>query len=109
MFSEPTFEGFRLSLSEKTRLVYSQQKPESWSENIDCVKYSNEKLDIDVHFSSGLNVVIGGSSSGKTLLVDSIWRKLAHENFETSHYKEFGVENINITELSQVNIHSSSD
>lgn len=105
MFSEPTFEGFRLSLSEKTRLVYSQQKPESWSENIDCVKYSNEKLDIDVHFSSGLNVVIGGSSSGKTLLVDSIWRKLAHENFETSHYKEFGVENINIINPSGMRPH----
>ena len=96
MFSEPTFEGFRLSLSEKSRLVYCQQKPESWSENIDCVKYSNDKIDIDVKFGSGLNVVIGGSSSGKTLLVDSVWRKLAQESFENSHYKGFGVENLNI-------------
>lgn len=105
MFSEPTFEGFRLSLSEKSRLVYSQNKPESWSENIEYVKYKNDELDIDVQFSSGLNVIIGGSSSGKTLLVDSIWRKLSHESFEESHYKEFGVENMNIINPSGIRPH----
>ena len=105
MFSEPTFEGFRLSLSEKSRLVYSSQKPESWSENIEYVKFCNEKLDIDVKFCTGLNVVIGGSSSGKTLLVDSIWRKLSHTSFEDSHYKSFEVENINITNPSGIRPH----
>ena len=105
MFSEPTFEGFRLSLSEKSRLVYSHEKPESWSESIECVKFRNDKLDIDVQFCSGLNVVIGGSSSGKTLLVDSIWRKLSHESFENSHYKEFGVESINIINPSGMRPH----
>ena len=87
MFSEPTFEGFRLSLSERSRIVYTKDKPESWSENIERVKYKNEFLDIDVEFSSGLNVVIGGSSSGKTLLVDSISRKLTDNNFEDSDCK----------------------
>lgn len=105
MFAEPTFEGFRLSLSEKTRLTYSHRKPESWSEYIESVKYSSDKLDIDVKFCSGLNVVIGGSSSGKTLLVDSIWRILAHQNFEDSHYKEFGVENLNILNPSGIRPH----
>ena len=105
MFAEPTFEGFRLSLSEESRLVYCSQKPESWSENIDCVKYSNEKLDIDVKFCSGLNVVIGGSSSGKTLLVDSVWRKLSHISFEDSHYKNFNVENLNIVNPSGIHPH----
>lgn len=105
MFSEPTFEGFRLSLSERARLVYCQKKPQSWSENIDCVKYNNDKLDIDVKFCSGLNVVIGGSSSGKTLLVDSVWRKLAQESFEDSHYKKFGVENLNVVNPSGMRPH----
>ncbi|MBF1459620.1 ATPase [Prevotella pallens] len=102
MFSQPTFEGFRLSLSEKSRLVYSQTKPESWSENIEKVNYKNDKLDIDAQFSSGLNVIIGGSSSGKTLLADSIWRKLSKKPFNESNYKEFGVENINIVNPSEM-------
>ncbi len=105
MFAKPTFEGFRLSLSEKSRLVYSQTKPESWSENIESVKYHNDTLDIDVQFSSGLNVIIGGSSSGKTLLVDSVWRKLSKQSFEDSAYKNFGVENINIVNPSEMRPH----
>lgn len=105
MFSEPTFEGFRLSLSEKSRIVYAKEKPESWSENIESVKYKNEYLDIDVEFSSGLNVVIGGSSSGKTLLVDSINRKLTDNNFEDSDYRDFGVENINLDNPSGLQPH----
>lgn len=105
MFSQPTFEGFRLSLSEKSRLIYSQTKPESWSEKIESVKYKNEFLDIDVQFSSGLNVVIGGSSSGKTLLVDSIWRKLSKKSFEDSNYKDFDVENINVVNPSEMTPH----
>lgn len=105
MFAETTFEGFRLSLSEKSRLIYCTQKPESWSENIDCVKYANDKLDIDIKFSSGLNVVIGGSSSGKTLLVDSIWRKLSHTSFEDSHYNSFDVEHLNVINPSGMHPH----
>jgi len=105
MFANPTFEGLRLSLSEKSRLVYQQQKPSSWSEYIEQVKYSNGKIDIDVNFSSGLNVVIGGSSSGKTLLVDSIWRKLSNDSFETSHYNEFEVNKINIINSSGIQPH----
>ena len=96
MFAEPTFEGFRLSLSENSRLVYSEQKPEAWSENIESVKCQNDKLDIDIHFSPGLNVVIGGSSSGKTLLVDSVWRKLSQKGFGDSSYNSFDVANITI-------------
>jgi len=105
MFSEPTFEGFRLSLSEKSRIVYASVKPESWSENIESVKYKNEHLDIDVEFSSGLNVVIGGSSSGKTLLVDSINRKLTNNIFDDSDYRDFGVKNISLDNPSGLHPH----
>lgn len=69
------------------------------------MKYINEKLDIDVAFSSGLNVVIGGSSSGKTLLVDSLWRKLANESFDNSAYKDFRVENLNVINPSGIRPH----
>lgn len=96
IFAEPTFEGFRLTLSENSRLTYSETKPEFWSENIESARCLDEKLDIDVKFNTGLNVVIGGSSSGKTLLVDSICRKLRSESFESSPYVEFGVANMDI-------------
>lgn len=103
MYAAPTFEGFRLSLSEKSRLSYQNEKPSEWTEYIESVKYKNERLDIDVRFSSGLNVIIGGSSSGKTLLVDSIfWKTNPSKNFEDSDYKEFGVENINIVNPSNM-------
>jgi len=105
MFANPTFEGLRLSLSEKSRLVYQQEKPNSWAEFIEQVKYSNDKIDIDVRFCSGLNVVIGGSSSGKTLLVDSIWRKLSNCGFEDSDYKTFDVDKINIVNPSNIQPH----
>lgn len=105
MFANPTFEGLRLSLSEKSRLVYQQEKPNSWAEYIEQVKYSNDKIDIDVNLSSGLNVVIGGSSSGKTLLVDSIWRKLSNSSFEDSHYSAFDIDKINIVNPSNIQPH----
>ena len=71
MLASPTFNGLRLSLSESSRLVYGE-KPDSWTEYIKSVSLSNEHIDIDVKLTPGLNVVIGGSSSGKSLFVDSI-------------------------------------
>ena len=76
MFAMPTFDGLRLSLSERSRLVYSNDKPSVWSEHIKSVSLKNEHTDIKVTLTSGLNVVIGGSSSGKTLFVDSLQRRI---------------------------------
>lgn len=96
MHSLPTFQGLRLSLSESSRLEYSFTKPEQWSEYIGKVYLENEHLDINVDLTPGLNVVIGGSSSGKTLLVDSIYRKIT-ANFKESDYGDLGVENISVS------------
>lgn len=71
MLARPTFDGLRLSLSESSRLAYGD-KPDLWSEYIRGAYLQGENIDVDVHFTPGLNVVIGGSSSGKSLLVDSI-------------------------------------
>lgn len=105
MFAEPTFDGLRLSLSEKSRLVYSEQKPGAWSLNIGRVVCKNDQLDIDVQFTSGLNVIIGGSSSGKTLLVDSLSRKLKNEGFQGSNYEKFGVSSIEVDNPSAMQPH----
>lgn len=92
MLAMPTFEGLRLSLSEKSRLVYGD-KPDSWSEHIQKVTLNNSLIDIDVELTSGLNVVIGGSSSGKTLFVDSLYKK-TDGDFSVTDYSKYGVEKI---------------
>lgn len=95
MLAKPTFKGLRLSLSESSRLIYSNEIPNDWAEYIGKVKLNNEKLDIDVDLSPGLNVVIGGSSSGKTLFIDTIYRKL-NDCINDSAYKSFDLEAIEI-------------
>lgn len=100
MFATPTFDGLRVALSDSTRLTYSHDKPKPWENTITHVQLKNENIDIDIDFTAGLNVIIGGSSSGKTLLVDSINRELNNELFngtidKTSVYnKKYTVENI---------------
>lgn len=94
MLASPTFNGLRLSLSESARLVYGT-RPDTWAEFIRHVSLSNDYLDIDAALTPGLNVVIGGSSSGKTLFVDSVYNKL-RGNFEGSSYLPYGVDQISV-------------
>jgi len=75
MLASPTFNGVRLSLSESSRLKYGV-KPDSWAECIKHVSLKNENIDIEAVLTPGLNVVIGGSSSGKSLFVDSVYRQI---------------------------------
>jgi hypothetical protein len=95
MLAKPTFDGLRLSLSEQSRLIYSKIKPDIWAEYLKSVKLSNDNIEIDVELTSGLNVVIGDSSSGKTLFVDTIICK-AQDDFSDSNYIEFDIENVEI-------------
>ena len=94
MLSSPTFNGLRLSLSESARLVYGT-RPDTWAEFIRHVSLSNEYMDIDAALTPGLNVVIGGSSSGKTLFVDSVYRSLRGD-FSGSNYLAYGVEQVSV-------------
>jgi hypothetical protein len=95
MLAEPTFNGLRLSLSEHSRLIYSSEKPKIWSEIIKSVKHNRDKIDIDVTLTSGLNVIIGGSSSGKTLLADSIV-KCINKDTANSAYTKFEIDKMQI-------------
>lgn len=93
MFALPTYNGLRLSLSESSRFKYSNIKPTIWSESIKRISLKKDNINIDVNLTSGLNVVIGGSSSGKTLFVDSIRNKI-YNDFSKSHYMHFEVDKI---------------
>lgn len=106
MLALPTFDGLRLSLSESSRLVYSNEKPELWTQYIKHVSHSNEFIDIDVELTSGLNVVIGGSSSGKTLFVDSLYNKIIND-YSNSNYLEtsYDVQGINVNNPSGIKPH----
>lgn len=95
MLAEPTFEGLRLSLSESSRLIYGDTKPKLWAEYLESVKLENDDIKINATLTSGLNVVIGDSSSGKTLFVDTIMCKTQND-FSLSRYKELGVEAVEI-------------
>ncbi len=101
MLAQPTFEGLRISLSEESRLCYSVNPPQKWTSTLGQITLKNEKIDIDVSMTPGLNVVIGGSSSGKTLFVDSIVNGI-NKNFEESNYKDFLVKDIEIENPSGV-------
>lgn len=95
ILSEPTFSGLKLALSEASRLFYGDTPPAKWYQSIFGVKLNSDKCDIDVSLAPGLNVVIGGSSSGKTLFVDSVVRGI-RGSFEKSDYSSFGVEQITV-------------
>ena len=96
IFATPTFGGLRLSLSDSSRLEYSHEKPKKWQESIKGIQLQGDKIDINVNLTPGLNVIIGESSSGKTLLADSLYRKITESSFEDSKYKEYEVNRIKI-------------
>jgi hypothetical protein len=104
MASEPTFSGLRLALSEATRLYYQTGPPNLNTEHISRVRLSNNRIDIAVDLTPGLNVVVGGSSSGKTLFVDSLARKI-RGGIESSVYASFGVSDILVDNPSNRNPH----
>lgn len=104
MYALPTFNGMRLSLSESSRLVYSNEKPKVWSEHIKSATLKNDKIEIDVQLTPGLNVVIGGSSTGKTLFVDSLYRKIAND-FEESKYHNFEINQLKVDNPSGLKPH----
>lgn len=94
IFSEPSFDGLKMALSENTRLYYGLAAPKIYEEYIHSYKLSNDLLDIDVNFQPGLNVVIGESSSGKSLLVDSLVNLL--DNNDTKYSSKYNFDSIKI-------------
>lgn len=102
MLADASFAGLRLSLSEESRLYYNIEPPQNWTKTFGKVELRNEKIEIDVNMTPGLNVVIGGSSSGKTLFVDSLVNG-TKKDFQESKYNYFDVKNIAIENPTGVN------
>lgn len=95
MLAEATFAGLRLSLSESSRLIYQKEEPKSNNDYIKSVKLCNDNIDIDVELTPGLNVIIGGSSSGKTLFMDSLYKKVKNIfSEEKTVYEKYNVKDL---------------
>lgn len=99
VYANPSFNGLRLALSESSRLWYGDEPPDIYSilaPSIERAKLKSENVDLDISLSTGLNVVIGGSSTGKTLLLEAIARNTNAIADEDRHecYDKFGVDNI---------------
>lgn len=92
MYSSPSFSGLRIALSEKSRLLYSENPIDNFQDEIKSVYLDENNIKIEVKLEPGLNVVIGNSSSGKTLFADSIYRKIRNET--NSDYSKYNVGNI---------------
>lgn len=101
IFSEATFDGLKMALSEKSRLFYGETPPREWNKTIGHVSLNNNNCEIDVELTPGLNVVIGGSSSGKTLFVDSLVSGIKND-FQNNVYQKYGVEDIAIENPSKI-------
>ncbi len=93
MIAKPTYNGLRISLSESNRLRYQKEKPEISTQIIKSCMLNNEKIDLCVNLTPGLNVVIGESSSGKSLFIDSLYRGIK-QDFDESVYADYEVNNI---------------
>ena len=102
ILSEPNFSGLRLALSESNRLIYADHPPKIYEEYIKEYKIKNDLLDIDVSFQPGLNVIIGESSSGKSLLVDSLVKKLNGEIDKSVYANKFDFSGLNIINDSNI-------
>jgi len=93
IFSQPSFDGLRMALSEKSRIHYGNTAPEEWNQVIYGISLKEENCDIDVKLLPGLNVVIGGSSSGKTLFVESMVNGIKRD-FSSNNYSQFGIDKV---------------
>lgn len=96
ILSEPSYEGLKLALSENSRLFYSESEPEPWKQTLSNVKLNSKNCNIDVTLTPGLNVIIGSSSSGKTLFVESLYNA-CRNNFSKSKYIQFGVNSMQVS------------
>lgn len=79
--AEPTFEGLELSIrhyESRFQLVDQILEPPTFIEKIHFINHNSKNLNVfgDIECSPYFNVIIGDSGSGKTLLLNEIFRSL---------------------------------
>lgn len=84
--ADPSFEGLKQIIYEPDeRINYGASNPDTKLNYmvIDYIKYYNSEI---IYFNSGMNAIIGGRSTGKSTLLNSIAKFQNNKNFdETKH------------------------
>lgn len=96
MYASPDFRGLKLALSEDSRLEYAINPTMDDYNIIKSIKLKNEKIDIDVELAQGLNVIIGESSSGKSLFVDSVYNRITNKIEDCEYEEDFKISDMKI-------------
>lgn len=79
IYSEPTYRGLEISVrNHQTRLAHESEiiTPNNYLKSIRINNNKNFKDGIFLELSPSLNVIIGGSGAGKTLLLNEIFRSI---------------------------------
>jgi len=96
MYASPDFRGLKLALSEDSRLEYAINPTMDDYNIIKSIKLKNKKIDIDVELTQGLNVIIGESSSGKSLFVDSVYNRITNKIEDCEYEEDFKISDMKI-------------
>ena len=81
----PTYRGLEISIrNHKTRLAHESEliNRTNYIKSITFNENRNFENDIKLNFSPSLNVIIGGSGSGKTLLLNEIFRMFTNQDLK---------------------------
>lgn len=93
IFAEPTYEGLELSVrnySTRFSLVKEIIEPVSFIQSINFEKRKDKVFHLNgtIDLSPSLNVIIGNSGTGKTLLLNQIYFSLTGNNLDVSSNKK---------------------
>lgn len=102
--ADPTFEGLQQILYEpEDRIYIGDIRPDIKSDYhiIDYIEFDDENFQKDrIYFNEGLNCIIGGKSTGKSILIQNLALKIdkdeSEKNLEISKNKTFTANNVNI-------------
>lgn len=103
--AEPTFEGLRQTIYEPEERVRIQDKRPDFKEDkeiIDKVKFispNNKFSNEEIYFNPNLNVIIGGKSSGKSILLYSIAKTLLAYTEDKLLFKNNGKERYSLKSI----------
>lgn len=103
--ADPTFEGLKQIIYEPEERVRIQEEEPDFKENkeiINKVKFispNNKFSNKEIYFNPNLNVIIGGKSSGKSILLYSIAKTLLADTKDKLLFKNNGEERYNLKSI----------
>lgn len=109
IFSEPTFRGLEIAIRNyKTRFstIDNLIKRDKYIKSIDFKEVDNDDFLLNGHIelSTGLNIIIGNSGTGKTLLLNEIYYKITHKNLDVSSKRAESVDSLYASKIKNLNL-----